>query len=120
MPDNSHDSIEAAFNAEPTDLTRPLPMTTATVANSTTLADVQAKARRAKLIVGVLTTLASVALVVPFAPWNYIAAAVLYVVSIVLAWNTMTPAQIDALLVQLEGAGKRAVESAAKKEGGAR
>lgn len=94
--------------------------TTATAANSTTLAQLAAAARRAKLVVGVLTTLAGVALVATAAaPWNYVAAVVFQLAAVVVAWRTLTPEQVDALLAQLGDAGKLAATELSKKKDGA-
>lgn len=84
--------------------------TTATVANSTTLADIQRKQRNAKAVIAILTTLGSVALLLmQLAPWNLLAGAVLFVAAVVVAYftNALTPEELDALIVKLGSAAER-------------
>jgi len=95
---------------------------TATAANSTTLAQLEAATRRNKLIITTLVTFATVALALTaFAPWNLLAAAVLFLAAVITAYatNSLTPDQLDKLVAQLGDAGERAATGLTKKNGGA-
>lgn len=97
-------------------------MTPATAANSTTLAQHERATRRNKLVLGILATLATVALAATaFAPWNLLAAAALYLASVVVAYltNSLTPEKLDALVAQLTDAGERAAVELSKRGKGA-
>jgi asparagine N-glycosylation enzyme membrane subunit Stt3 len=96
--------------------------TPATLANSTTLADLQRKQRNAKAVIAILTTLGSVALlVVQLAPWNLLVGALLFVAAVVVAYftNALTPEELDALLAKLGGAAERVKIPGAEKKDGA-
>lgn len=91
--------------------TAPIPSravpTVATLANSTTLADIQKKQRNAKAVIAILTTLGTVSLlVVQLAPWNLLVGACLFVAAVVVAYftNALTPEELDALLAKLGAA----------------
>lgn len=94
------------------DLTRPLPASTATAANSTTLADLKRKALRAKLAITALTSLATVAAVLPIPviqPWNFVGAGALYAVALAVAYftNSLTPEELEGLLSQVQAASSK-------------
>jgi len=94
---------------------------TATAANSTTLAQLEAATRRNRLIITVLVTFATVALsLTAFAPWNLLAAAVLFLAAVITAYatNSLSPEQLDKLVGQLGDAGERAASELSKKKGG--
>lgn len=102
MPDNELQTAPIPPRSVPT---------VATLANSTTLADIQRKARNAKAVIAILTTLGSVALLVTqLAPWNLLVAALLFVAAVVVAYftNALTPEELDALISKLAGAAERA------------
>lgn len=131
MKDKSHDTIEAAFNGElqTAPIERAPTMTAATLANTTTLQDIERKRRINRAVVMVLTLLGTVALgFAPIftAPASLIiggVAALFFIVAVVIAYftNAMTPEEIEGLLMKLAGAGDkvRAMSEAAaqKKEG---
>lgn len=92
-------------------------MTPATAANSTTLAKLEADRRRAKVIIGIITTIATTAMLVPVGqPWNFIASAVLFTGAVVVAYftNSMTPEELEALT---DKAGAAMAAAAKKKDG---
>lgn len=100
---------------------RPSPWTSptpATAANSTTLAQLEAKKARAKLVIGALVTLAGMLLMMPAAfPAASVAvtavfvgvAIALFIGAIAVAYftNSLTPAEIDDLLRQVANASRR-------------
>jgi hypothetical protein len=112
MPDNELQTAPIPPRSVPT---------VATLANSTTLADIQRKQRNAKAVIAILTTLGSVALlVVQLAPWNLLVGALLFVAAIIDAYftNALTPEELDALLARLGGAAALVkIPGAEKKDG---
>lgn len=102
---------------------RPL-SSVATVANSTTLKDLERKARVNKVVVITLSSLATVALAFDvWAPWNLLAATLLFGVAVVVAFftNALTPEELDKLLARLASSSETAASRAAQspsKEGG--
>jgi hypothetical protein len=96
-------------------------MTPATAANSTTLAKLEADRKRANLVIGILTTAGTTAMVVPFPPWSFIASAALYIGAVAVAYftNTMSPEKLEALVAKAGEAASAAASSAKKPTGGA-
>lgn len=96
---------------------RPLP-SVATAANSTTLKDIERKARINKAIVIALSSLATVALAFNiWAPWNLVASTLLFVLAVIVAFftNALTPEELDALLARLSKSSETAAHKAEEK-----
>lgn len=117
----SQEVVDAAFDGTPVDLTRALAPTTATLANSTTREQLEKKARVARIIITVTSTLGVVSLgLTALAPWSQLVGVALLIASVIYATvsNTLKPEQLDKLVEQLADAGSKAAASLAKKGGG--
>lgn len=88
---NKHDSIEEAFNADPklaggSIEPRPLPPTTATEANSTTLAQIKRKQAFVRLLCLALSGLGSVAFFLPWQPGGTIGGVIALIIALCVGW----------------------------------
>lgn len=95
---------------------RPL-SSVATAANSTTLKDIERKARVNKAVVIALSSVATVALAFNvWAPWNLIAATLLFGVATTTAFwtNALTPEELDKLLARLASSSETVASRAAQ------